>query len=200
MVSRAAKKALVIADMPFLTFQINKEKTIENAGKLIQEGGANAVKIEGAGKNIDTVKELVDIGIPVQGHLGLTPQSVHKLGWKVQAKTTSAVQKLLDDAEKLQEAGIFSLVLEAIPIEAAKLVTETIEIPTIGIGAGKYCDGQVLVLHDLLGMGDYALKFVKVYSDLKERIQSAISQYSEEVKNGLFPDEDYSYKTKIVEN
>ena len=197
MVSRAAKRALVIADMPFMTYQVSLEQALKNAGRLVQEAGANAVKLEGAGKNIEIVKNLSEIGIPVQGHIGLTPQSFNKLGWKVQGKSRSAVEQLKKDALALQEAGAFSIVLEAMPVEAAKIVTEAVDIPTIGIGAGKYCDGQVLVMHDMLGIGDYARVFVKEYAKLKDIIQNAVKSYGEEVRNGTFPGDKYAYKSQI---
>lgn len=199
MVSRAVNHGVVVADMPFMTYQVTMEDAIYNAGRLIQEGKANAVKLEGAGRNVETIETLVEIGIPVQGHLGLTPQSYNKLGWKVQAKTKSAVERLVDDALALEAAGIFSLVLEAIPNDAAKLVSEAIEVPTIGIGAGPYCDGQVLVLHDILGLGDYARVFVKEYANFKDQLIEIAKNYSGDVKSEEFPGTQYSYKSKIEE-
>lgn len=199
LVSRATENALVIGDMPFLSYQVSVDEAIRNAGRLIQEGGANAVKLEGAGRNLQLISTLVEVGIPVQGHVGLTPQSYNKLGWKVQAKTKSAVERLIEDAQKLEEAGVFSVVLEAVPVEAARLVTESVQVPTIGIGAGKYTDGQVLVLHDMLGLGDYARVFVKEYADLKSIVAHAVTSYATEVKNGMFPGDKYSYKSKIEE-
>lgn len=200
MVSRATERALVIGDMPFMTYKINLDDALKNAGRIIQEGGANAIKLEGAGRSVEVTKNLVDIGIPVQAHLGLTPQSVYKLGWKVQAKKRSAVDKLLADAKALEEAGAFSLVLEAIPVDAAKLVSDNLNIPTIGIGAGPYCDGQVLVLHDMLGVGDYARVFVKVYANLKEMVQNAIKSYADDVVTEKFPGLEHAYKSKIEED
>ena len=197
MVSRATENALVIADMPFMSYRLSLEQSLKNAGRMIQEGGANAVKLEGAGKNLELIQNLVEIGIPVQGHIGLTPQSFNKLGWKVQGKTKDAVKKLKEDALMLQGAGVFSLVLEALPVEAAKIISEAIDIPTIGIGAGKFCDGQVLVMHDMLGIGDYARVFVKVYAQIKEVIQNAVNSYASEVRSGEFPGDTYAYKSGI---
>lgn len=201
MVSRAVKHAMVIGDMPFMSYQISVEQAVESAGRIVQEGGAEAVKLEGAGSNLEKIERMVEAGIPVQGHLGLTPQSVHKFGgWKVQSRTQSAVDKLLKDAQALQEAGIFSLVLESIPNDAAKLVTETLDIPTIGIGAGSHCDGQVLVIHDILGLNDFSAVFVKRYADIKSTMIDAVTSYATEVKSGAFPGEKYAYKLKISDD
>ena len=197
LVTRATNHSLVIADMPFMSFQVSLDLTLKNAGKLIQDGGAGGVKIEGAGKRVEYVRELVDIGIPVQGHLGLTPQSYLKLGWKVQAKTKDTVERLIEDAKKLEEAGAFSVVLEAVPVEAAKRVTEALDIPTIGIGAGPFCDGQVLVLHDMLGIQETNFRFVKKYAKIGEIARNAIINYSSDIRNTEFPGMTYIYKTKI---
>ena len=163
LVARATKNALIVADMPFMSYQISREEAIRNAGKLVQEGRANSIKLEGAGRNLKTIEALVEMGIPVQGHLGLTPQSVNSIGWKVQAKSKVEVDRLIENALALQDVGVFSLVLEAIPVEAAKQVSEKLTIPTIGIGAGKYCDGQVLVTYDLLNLTEFSPIFVKKY-------------------------------------
>src|SRR5919201_1888578 len=161
-VSRGAKRALIVADMPFLTFQLSMEEAMRNAGRLIQEGGAAAVKIEGGRQIVDTPKRLVDIGIPVMGHLGLTPQSVHQLGgFRPQGKDSEAADRLISDAEILEKAGVFAIVLESIPAELAGRVTASLKIPTIGIGAGTQCDGPVLVSYDALGLSETAPPFAK---------------------------------------
>src|SRR5882762_3241292 len=166
-VSRGAKRALIVADMPFLTFQLSIEEAMRNAGRLIQEGGAAAVKIEGGRQIVDTAKRLVDIGIPVMGHLGLTPQSVHQLGgFRPQGRDSEAAERLLKDAEVLEKAGAFAVVLESIPADLAGRVTEKLKIPTIGIGAGTQCDGQVLVSHDMLGLSENPPPFAKQYAKL----------------------------------
>src|SRR5256884_1025745 len=185
-VSRGAKRALIVADMPFLTFQLNMEEAMRNAGRLIQEGGAAAVKIEGGGRQIgDTAKRLVDIGIPVMGHLGLTPQSVHQLGgFRPQGRDSEAAERLVKDAELLEKSGVFAIVLESIPAELAGRVTASLKIPTIGIGAGTQCDGQVLVSYDALGLSDAAPPFAKQYAQLGEQILSAARAYIEDVRAG----------------
>lgn len=184
-VSRGAKRALIVADMPFLTYQLSVEEAMRNAGRLIQEGGAAAVKIEGGRQVADTAKRLVDIGVPVMGHLGLTPQSVHQLGgFRPQGRDSSAAEKLLQDAEMLEHAGVFALVLESIPHELAGRVTASRKIPTIGIGAGPQCDGQVLVINDVLGLSDVSPPFAKRYAQLSESIVSAARAYIEDVRAG----------------
>ncbi len=198
MVSRAAEHAMVIGDMPFLSYQIDETSAVKNAGRLIQEGGANAVKLEGAGRMTPIIKHLVEIGIPVQGHLGLTPQSINLLGgWKVQGKTKSSAEKIRDQALELQEAGVFSIVLEGLPIDTARFVTEAVSVPTIGIGAGWHCDGQVLVMHDLLGLSEFSPRFAKRYADLGKMVSDAVDGYAKEVREGIFPNEEYSYKTRV---
>lgn len=193
-VSRAAKRAMVIADMPFLSYQVNMDEGVRNAGLLIKEGGADAVKIEGGRHVADLVKRLVSIGIPVMGHLGLTPQSIKQLGgWKVQGKTRESAMKLVEDAKILEKSGVFSIVLEAIPWQVAKEITESINVPTIGIGAGKYVDGQVLVTYDMLGLVDFKTKYLKKFAELKKEITSAVKTYIEEVINETYPDEEHSY-------
>ena len=198
-VARGAKNySMVVADMPFLSFGLTIAETVANAGRLVKEGKAEAVKIEGASeKRIMEVEAIVDLGIPVQGHVGLIPQSAYKIGgYKVQGKEGAffSEQELLQSAKNLEKAGCFSIILEAIPLDVAKKITETISIPTIGIGAGPYCDGQVLVTYDMLGYSlGHKPKFVKQYVNLREVIIKAIKQYSDEVKKGEYPSEDFSY-------
>lgn len=188
-VTRGTKRAMVVGDMPFLSYHISREESVRNAGRLMQEGLAQAVKLEGGSEVAETVRAITNAGIPVMGHLGLTPQSVHQLGgFKVQGKGEEAARKLLSDAKSLEEAGVFAIVLECIPQQLAKLITESLSIPTIGIGAGVHCDGQVLVIQDLLGMySDFKPKFVKQYANLKEQIIEACQTYSKEVKGKSFP-------------
>ena len=184
-VSRGAKRALIIADMPFLTFQLSLEEAMRNAGRLIQEGGAAAVKIEGGRQIVETAQRLVDIGIPVMGHLGLTPQSVHQLGgFRPQGRDSEAAERLMQDAEILEKAGVFGIVLESIPADLAGRITSSLKIPTIGIGAGPQCDGQVLVINDMLGFTDGPVPpFAKQYAQLSEQILSAVRAYIEDVHN-----------------
>ena len=194
-VARGVNRALVVADMPFLSYHVSKEEATINAGKLIQ-AGAKAVKLEGATPFIlDIIQHLTQCGINVVGHLGFTPQYINSIGgYIVQGKSYENTVKLLEAAKKLQEAGVFALVLEMVPEETAKYITENIDIPTIGIGAGKYTDGQVLVIDDLIGK--YAgniPKFVKRYANVSEIMKKAISEYNEEVKNGIFPSEEHTF-------
>jgi 3-methyl-2-oxobutanoate hydroxymethyltransferase len=193
-VARGAKNALIVGDMPFLSYQTSVEEGIHNAGRFLKEGGAHAVKLEGP--MLELTATLVDRGIPVMGHLGLTPQSVHAMGgYRVQGKTEEDARRLLDHAHALEKTGVFSLVLEGIPAGLARQVTDTVSVPTIGIGAGPHCDGQVLVLTDLLGLGagQYP-KFAKPYADLRGAIKKAVSTFREEVEAGVFPDEAHSYR------
>jgi len=184
-VSRGAKRALIVADMPFLTYQLSVEEAMRNAGRLIQQGGAAAVKIEGGRQIVDTAKRLVEIGVPVMGHLGLTPQSVHQLGgFRPQGRDSAAVDRLIADAEVLEKSGVFAIVLESIPADVAGRVTATLKIPTIGIGAGSQCDGQVLVSYDALGLTDTPPPFAKQYAQLGEEIVSAARAYIEDVRAG----------------
>ncbi len=193
-VRRGAPNTFIVVDMPFLTYQVNKEEALKNAGRIMQETGANAVKLEGGEEILETVEKLVKSGIPVMGHLGLTPQSVHALGgYKVQGKTKEKQEKLKRDAKLLQDAGVFSIVLEAIPKSLAENITSSLEIPTIGIGAGNKTDGQVLVFHDLLGFFDKSPKFVKRYLEGKKLFKDAISQFIKEVEEETFPDEKHTY-------
>jgi 3-methyl-2-oxobutanoate hydroxymethyltransferase len=192
MVGRAVEHALLIVDMPFPSFHLGTHRAIENAGRILKESRCQAVKLEGGVEQADTIAGLVSAGIPVMAHCGLRPQSVHTLGgYKVQRNE----QQLLADARAAQDAGAFAIVLECIPRELAKKITEQVAIPTIGIGAGADCDGQVLVLHDLLGItSGYMPKFVKAYADLKSVITSAVTQYRDEVRSGTFPTKEQWYE------
>lgn len=188
-VARGAKFALLIGDMPFMSYQVSTQEAVRNAGRFLQEAGMDAVKLEGGRERIDAIRTIVAAGIPVMGHLGLTPQSVHQLGgFKPQGREASVARHILEDALLLQEAGCFSLVLESIPGRLAKLISERLEIPTIGIGAGAGCDGQVLVTHDLLGLFDrFTPRFVKKYADLHAEMKCAFDEYKTDVENGAFP-------------
>ena len=187
-VRRGVERALVVADMPFLTYQVSTEEAVRNAGRLVQEGGAQAVKLEGGTPILAVVERLVAIGIPVMGHLGLTPQSVHRLGgYRQQARTEEEARSLVSQARALQEAGAFAIVLESVPAAVAREVTESLAIPTIGIGAGPHCDGQVLVSYDLLGLTAYAPSFARQYADLSAAISKAVQQYVSDVRAGRFP-------------
>jgi 3-methyl-2-oxobutanoate hydroxymethyltransferase len=194
-VARARTRALVVADMPFLSYQTDIRDARLNAGRLIKEGGAEAVKLEGGVNVMESIKALVDMDIPVMAHIGLTPQSIHRMGgYKVQGKSVGAGEKLLADALAVQEAGAFAVVLEGIPLKLAARITADLSIPTIGIGAGPCCDGQVLVIHDILGLCEkYSPKFVKRYADVKSIIAEAAARYSSEVKAGDFPTEEHSF-------
>lgn len=197
-VCRAVKRAFVVVDMPFLTYQVSVEEALRNCGRVMKETRAEAVKLEGGEHIVDTVKRLVDIGIPVMGHLGLVPQSIHQLGsYEVRAKELLEAKRLLNDAKLLDEAGIFSLVLEKIPAQVAQKVTKAVSVPTIGIGAGPNCDGQVLVVYDMLGMYELPSgkqpKFVKKYADLSTIIRDAFKRYIDDVKQKKFPSKEESY-------
>lgn len=197
-VVRGRKRALVVTDLPFLTYHGSFDRTLEAAACLMQDGGADAVKLEGGAEHAETVKKLTSAGVPVMGHLGLTPQSVKQLGgYKVQGKDMASAQKLLHDAQMLEEAGVFSIVLECIPAPLAKLVSDTVSIPTIGIGAGVHCDGQVLVFHDLVNYAsDLTPKFVKQYGQVAEEIKKALGGYIAEVKSRQFPGPEHSFTMK----
>ncbi len=188
-VARGTERAIVVGDMPFMSYQTSVEDALRNAGRFLQEAGATAVKLEGGVPMAETVRRLVAVGIPVMGHLGLTPQSLHQLGGhKVQGKAPAAAVKLLDDALALQEAGAFAIVLEGIPAPLGRLASEKLAVPTIGIGAGPHCDGQVQVLHDLLGLCDrFVPKHAKQYAHLSAEIRDAVTRYLDEVKSGAFP-------------
>jgi len=194
-VARGAQRAQVVGDMPFMSYQVSVEEGLRNAGRLVKEGGAEAVKLEGGAEYAELARKLTRIGIPVMGHIGLTPQSVHAMGgFKVQGRDAAGAKKILDDARALEEAGCYAIVLEGIPRNLAREVTEAVTIPTIGIGAGADCDGQVLVIYDLLGMNDtFRPKFVKRYDQLGVRIRTAVEEYVGEVKDGLFPTEEHSF-------
>lgn len=194
-VSKGLSRAHLVADMPFMSYQVSSEEAIKNAGKIIKDGNAEAVKIEGGEELFETIRKIVKAGIPVMGHIGLCPQTIHQIGgYKVQGKKEQHAQQLLKDAQLLEEAGIYSLVLEGIPMEVAKTITEKISIPTIGIGAGPFCDGQILVIYDLLGMDEkFTPKFLKKFANLGFDIKKALSQYSNEVKEGIFPDKENSF-------
>lgn len=195
-VARGAKNALVVADMPFMSYQTSVYDAVVNAGRIIKEGRAQAVKLEGGASVCAQIRAIVDASIPVVAHLGLTPQSINAFGgFKVQGRTEEAARKLIDDAKAVEEAGAFAVVLEGIPAKLARIITETLSIPTIGIGAGAGCDGQVLVYQDMLGMfSDFTPKFVKKYANVGEVMTSAFKEYIEEVKSGAFPKEEHSYK------
>ncbi|HZV51710.1 MAG TPA: 3-methyl-2-oxobutanoate hydroxymethyltransferase [Candidatus Dormibacteraeota bacterium] len=195
-VARGASSALLVGDLPFMSYQPSLERAITSAGRLVQEGGMHAVKLEGAGPSLEVVRRLTQIGIPVMAHLGLTPQSVHALGgFRVQARTEEAAERLLQDACELEAAGAFSLVLEAVPAEVAERVTAALRIPTIGIGAGPHCDGQVLVAHDLLGLTrGRTPRFVKRYADLGDQAVEAMRAFAREVAEGTFPGPEHSYR------
>lgn len=197
-VNRGSHNALLIADMPFMSYQVSDEQAITNAGRFIQEAGAQAVKVEGGARMAGRIKALTDADIPVMGHIGLTPQSVNKLGgYRIQGKNYKDARQIKQDARKLQEAGVFSIVLEGIPDDLAGEITQEVRVPTIGIGAGVQCDGQILVLHDLLGLGmDSSPKFVKQYANLGDEVQRAVGNYIQEVRDESFPDEKHSYKSK----
>lgn len=194
-VVRGVNRALVIADLPFMSYQVTAKEALTSAGRMMKEAGAHVVKLEGGKAITDTVKRIVDAGIPVMGHLGLTPQSIYKFGtYKVRAKEEMEAEQLLADAEKLEEAGVFSIVLEKIPSGLAKKVTKAVSVPTIGIGAGADCDGQVLVLHDMLGLNkDFSPRFLRRYADLHQSMTGAVQNYIDDVKSGDFPNENEQY-------
>jgi 3-methyl-2-oxobutanoate hydroxymethyltransferase len=194
-VCRGVRRAFVVCDLPFLSYQVSVSSAIANAGRVLQETGCAAVKLEGGREQIDTVRRLVEAGIPVMGHLGLTPQSIHKLGGhRVQGRNEAAAQRLMEDAESLQGAGAFALVLELIPMPLATNISKQLDIPVIGIGAGPGCDGQVLVLHDLLGLTEsFGARFVKRYAALSDEVRRAVRQYGAEVRNGSFPTPEHSF-------
>lgn len=193
-VTRGAKQSLVIGDMPFMTYHISAADAVRNAARFIQEGGAQAIKLEGGEVIAETVKRIVDCGIPVMGHIGLTPQFIHQLGGhKVQGKTPDTAEHLLNDARALEQAGAFAIVLELVPAQLSKLITQKVGIPTIGIGAGPDCDGQVQVINDLLGLfSDFVPKHAKQYAKLASTMKTAITNYMTEVKSGIFPTAEHS--------
>ncbi len=195
MVTRATKKAMVIGDMPYMSYQIDPRDCLYNAGRFLKEGLANAVKLEGGREVAELVRLLTKAEVPVVAHIGLTPQSIHRMGgYKLQGKSEEAANRLFEDAKILQEAGAFALILEAIPSRLASRITKELTIPTIGIGAGPDCDGQILVMHDVLGLFDRFLpKFSKRYADLKSIALTALRSYREEVETGKFPSDEHSF-------
>lgn len=194
-VVRAASHALIVADMPFLSYQVDQTEARRNAGRLVKEGGAHAVKVEGGENITETIRSIVAMDVPVVGHIGLTPQSVHRMGgYRVQGRDKAQAEKLLQDALAVADAGACALVLEGVPAALAREITERVAIPTIGIGAGVDCDGQVLVIHDILGLCEkYSPKFVKRYADVSGTIRQGIDDYIREVKDGDFPGEEHSF-------
>jgi len=196
MVSRAAERSMVIGDMPFMSYQTSVSEAVRNAGRFLKEAGAQAVKLEGGSEVAEHIRAMTRSEIPVLAHIGLTPQAIHRMGgYKVQGKTEEARARLIEVALAVQEAGAFALILEAIPMDLAKTITERLAIPTIGIGAGPHCDGQVLVIHDVLGLFErFVPKFVKRYAGLKDDALRAVRAYISEVENGTFPSEDQSFK------
>ncbi|AAK80856.1 3-methyl-2-oxobutanoate hydroxymethyltransferase [Clostridium acetobutylicum] len=195
-VVRGAKSTLIVADLPFMSYQTSVYDAVFNAGRLVKEAGATAIKLEGGALVCDRIKAIVDAQIPVMGHIGLTPQSVNAFGgFKIQGKNISKAKELIEDAKKIEAAGAFAITLEGIPEKLAKIITESITIPTIGIGAGKHCDGQILVYQDMLGMfSDLAPKFVKRYGNIGDDMKEAFNSYAKEVREGTFPDEAHSFK------
>ena len=195
-VSRAQPDALVVGDMPWMSYHVSAEDTVRNAGRFIREGDAGAVKLEGGRKRLEAIEKVFDAEIPVMGHLGLTPQSIHAMGgYKVQGKQAQAAYELISDAQSLAGAGVFALVLEAVPDKVAQIVTKEIPIPTIGIGAGPHCDGQVLVYHDVLGLGsgDFQPKFVRRYANLADDAVAAMERFFADIESGDFPSEEETY-------
>ena len=195
-VKKGAKNALIVSDMPFLSYHVSVEQAVMNAGRIMKEGGANAVKIEGGKSVAKQIKAIVEAQIPVMGHLGLTPQSINAFGgFRVQGKSEEAAKKLIEDAKILEDAGVFAITLEGIPSRVAQIITDTVKVPTIGIGAGKECDGQILVYQDMLGMfSDFVPKFVKQYANIGSVMRESIESYISEVKEGSFPPEVHTYK------
>lgn len=195
-VKRGTKNALIVSDMPFLSYHTSIENAVLNAGRMLKEGGANAVKLEGGANVVEQIRAIVNAQIPVMGHLGLTPQSVNVFGgFKVQGKSEETIKQLVEDAIQLEKAGAFAIVLEGIPSKVAELITNSVSIPTIGIGAGAECDGQILVYQDMLGMFDnFVPKFVKQYASIGLDIKTAIKSYIEEVERGEFPQEEHTFK------
>jgi 3-methyl-2-oxobutanoate hydroxymethyltransferase len=195
-VARGAKNALVVVDMPFMSYQTSVYDAVVNAGRLMKEGRANAVKLEGGTEVAPQIKAIVDAGIPVMAHIGLTPQHINAFGgYKVQGKSEEAAKKLIEDAYAVENAGAFAVVLECVPAKLAKIITDKLQIPTIGIGAGAGCDGQILVYHDMLGMfSDYTPKFAKRFGEVGNAMREAFSDYIDEVSNGTYPAEEHTYK------
>ncbi|WP_418618370.1 3-methyl-2-oxobutanoate hydroxymethyltransferase [Slackia isoflavoniconvertens] len=197
-VARGAKNALVVVDMPFMSYEVTVEEAVRNAGRLMKEGRAGAVKLEGGVRVAEQIRAIVKAGIPVMGHIGLTPQSINVFGgFKVQGKSEEAARALIADAKAVEEAGAFAVVIEAVPAALAQMITDAVSIPTIGIGAGAGCDGQILVYQDMLGMfSDFTPKFVKRYANVGEVMREAFAKYAAEVASGAFPTEEHTYKIK----
>ncbi|MEJ7809249.1 MAG: 3-methyl-2-oxobutanoate hydroxymethyltransferase [Gemmatimonadaceae bacterium] len=195
-VRRGVTRAMLIVDLPFLTYQVSAEQALENCGRVMRETGAQAVKMEGGGDDVlRAIRAVVGVGVPVMGHLGFTPQSVHAIGgFRVQGRSTADAERIVAQARKLEEAGVFALVLELLPSSLAAEVTSAVSVPTIGIGAGAACDGQVLVLHDLLGLNDrFTPKFLKRYASMADEVRSAVSDYRDDVRAGRYPDAEHSF-------
>lgn len=194
-VCRGAKRAMVLGDMPFMSYQASVDEAVRNAGRFLQEAGAHGVKLEGGREVAEVTRRIASAGIPVMAHLGLTPQSVHQLGgYKVQGKGDTAARRMIEDARILEEAGAFSVVLECVPVQLAREITESLTISTIGIGAGVHCDGQVLVVNDMLGTFErFKPKFVKQYANMNSQMKDAVRQYCDEVRTGAFPDDAHSF-------
>jgi 3-methyl-2-oxobutanoate hydroxymethyltransferase len=195
-VARARPDCFIVGDMPFMSYKISADQALKNCSLMLQKGGAEAVKIEGAGPVVDIVRSVVNAGIPVMAHIGLTPQSIYQLGgYRIQGRTAEMAEALIEQAKELENAGAFSIVIELVPSETAKMITESIDIPTIGIGAGPHCDGQVLVINDMLGyFEDFKPKFVKKYANIREVMKNAVNEYCEEVRSGEFPDQEHSFE------
>ncbi len=199
-VVRGVERALVLGDMPFMSYQASIDEAVGNAGRFLKKGGAEGVKVEGGSGVLDKIKAIIDAGIPVMGHVGLTPQWIHQMGgYRAQGKTVKAAKLILEDAEKLQDAGVFSLVLECVPWQLAEIITERLDIPTIGCGAGPHCDGQVLVLHDVIGLSDRSPKFSRKYADLKPVIEDAVCSYARDVRDGHFPGKEHVFEMDEAE-
>jgi len=196
---KGVKRAVLVGDMPFMSYQVDKSEAITNAGRFLKEAGCDAVKLEGGTEVCDTAKAIVKAGIPLMGHIGLTPQTASQLGgYKVQGRDADSARRLLQSARDLEAAGVFAIVLECIPAQLSEAITRMISIPTIGIGAGKHCDGQVLVTHDMLGMFEkFIPSFVKQFANLAPQIKEAVADYNEEVKNGNFPAEEHSFNMQL---
>lgn len=199
-VARGVKRAMTVADMPFLSYQTGSPDAVRNAGRFLKESGVEAVKLEGAGPILETIQTIVRVGIPVMGHLGFTPQSVHRFGSQVvQGKTRGQAEALLEDALALEAAGVFAIVLECVPGPVARVITDRLAIPTIGIGAGPYCDGQILVFHDLVGLTPGGFRFVKRYAVLADTILQAVGSYVRDVREGSFPAAEHSFSMPAEE-
>ncbi len=195
LVARGARRALVVADMPFGSYQVSAEEALRNAIRCVKEGGAHAVKLEGGTAVLETIRRIVAAEIPVMGHVGLTPQAIHRMGGhRVQGRTDESRARVLADARAVEDAGAFAVVLEGMPVDLAREVTASLSIPTIGIGAGLHCDGQVLVMHDLLGLSDWTPSFVKTYANLGSLASQAARRFAEEVGDAKFPDAEHSYR------